>query len=187
MLAHAAPGARLIVLMRDPVERYASGLGLLERSGALKGEIGGGEIGMREHRITEAMERGRYADQLEWYLRLFPRDRFLLLQYERCAADPQGQLDRTLAFLGLPPHVVSAEEIARERKKSSSRPVVPPEIRALLRDYYATDIERLLVLAPDLDLSLWPGVDAAGSDRPFAAPGQVSAPAGTSSSTSRGQ
>jgi hypothetical protein len=188
MLAHAAPGARLIVLMRDPVERYASGLGLLERSGALKGEIGAGEIGVREHRIAEAMERGRYAGQLEWYLRLYPRDRFLLLQYERCVADPQGQLDRTFAFLGLPPHAVSAEEIARERKKSSSRPVVPPEIRALLRDYYAPDIERLRQLAPDLDLSLWPGVGAAGPARLLAAPGQPSAgPAGSSSSGSRGQ
>ena len=44
MLAHVAPEARLIVLMRDPVERYVSGLGLLQRSGALKGEVGAGDL-----------------------------------------------------------------------------------------------------------------------------------------------
>jgi hypothetical protein len=161
MLAHVAPEARLIVLMRDPVERYASGLGLLKRAGALKGAVGAGEIGMREHRITEAIERGRYAAQLEWYLAYFPRERFLLLQYERCAADPQGQLDRTYDFLGLPPHTASAREVARQRKKSVSRPPVPPEIRALLARHYEADVRRLLELAPDLDLSLWPGISEA--------------------------
>ena len=84
-----------------PSQRYASGLGLLVRSGAIKGEIGAGEIGMREHRIAEAMERGRYAQQVDWFLRHFPRERLLLLQYERCAADPQGEAARTYAFLGL--------------------------------------------------------------------------------------
>ena len=157
MLAMAAPEARFVVLMRDPVERYVSGLALLDRAGALKGEIGAGEIGVREHRITEAIERGCYASQLEWFLRHFARDRFLLLQYERCAADPQGQLSRTFEFLGLPDHAVTAEEIARARKRSSSRPHLPAEIRGLLLTYYAPDVRRLLELAPDLDLSSWQG------------------------------
>ena len=158
MLAEAAPDTRLIALLRDPVERYASGLGLLERSGALKGEVGGGEIGIREHRITEAIERGRYAGQLDWFLRSFPAPRLLVLQYERCVADPQGQLDRTFAFLGLPAHVVPAEEIARARKRSTTRPPVPPELRDLLGRLYAAELPRLLELAPDLDVGLWPSV-----------------------------
>jgi hypothetical protein len=158
MLAEAAPEARLIVLLRDPVERYASGLGLLERSGALKGEVGAGEIGIREHRITEAIERGRYASQLDWFLLSFPPERLLVLQYERCVADPQGQVDRTFAFLGLPSHAVPAEEVRRARKRSTTRPPVPPELRELLGRFYAADVRRLLELAPDLDPGLWPGV-----------------------------
>ena len=162
MLAEAAPDAKLIAVLRDPVERYASGLGLLKRAGAIKGEIGAGEIGMREHRITEAMERGRYASQLEWYLVRYPREQLLLLQYEACVADPQGQLDRTFEFLGLPAHAASTDEVTRTRKKSDSRPSVPTEMRAFLASYYAADIERLRQLMPDLDLGLWPGVtDAA--------------------------
>ena len=161
MLARAAPGARLIVLMRDPVERYASGLGLLQRAGALKGEIGAGQIGMREHRITEAIERGRYAAQLAWWLERYPRQQLLLLQYERCVADPQGQLSRTFDFLELPDHRASEAEIARTRKRSDSRPSVPLEMRHLLAEHYAPDVARLRELAPDLDLDLWPGLRTA--------------------------
>jgi hypothetical protein len=151
--------------MRDPVERYASGLGLLQRAGALKGEIGAGEIGLREHRITEAIDRSRYAAQLEWWLRHFPRERFLLLQYERCVADVAGQLTRTYEFLGLPDHTASAEEVARTRKKSAARPVVPPDMRAWLGELYAADAARLLELEPKLDLTLWPSVDPAAVAR----------------------
>lgn len=154
-LAHVAPDAKLIVLMRDPVERYASGLGLLQRAGALKGEIGAGEIGMREHRIAEAIERGRYATQLAWWLERYPRDRILLLQYERCVADAQGQLTRTFEFLGLPDHQASAQEVSRTRKKSVERPPVPPDMRRLLAEYYRADVARLLELEPGLHVSLW--------------------------------
>ena len=65
MLKTVAPKAKLIVLMRDPVERYVSNLGLLKRAGAFKGEVGGGDLGTREHRVVEAMERSRYAAQLK--------------------------------------------------------------------------------------------------------------------------
>jgi Sulfotransferase domain len=161
MLAAAAPDARLIVLVRDPVKRYASGLGLLVRSGAIKGEIGAGEIGMREHRIAEAMERGRYAQQVEWFMRHFPRERMLLLQYERCAADAQGEATRTYEFLGLEPHTVTQAEIDRSRKRSSERPPVTSEIAGMLADWYAPDVRRLQALMPDLDVTLWPEIAGA--------------------------
>jgi hypothetical protein len=166
MLAHVAPQAKLIVLMRDPVERYVSGLGLLQRSGALKGRVGAGELGSREHRVVEAMERGRYAAQIEWWLRHFPRDQLLLLQYERCVADPQGQLARTHAFIGLPHQPPSAAEVARARKKATTRVDVAPEMRRLLAEYYATDVERLEQLMPDLDRTLWRSLEGIGSPAP---------------------
>ena len=152
MLAAVAPEASLIVLMRDPVERYVSGLGLLERSGAIKGQVGAGELGTREHRIVEAMERGRYAAQLEWWLRHFPRERLLLLQYERCVADPHGQLARTFEFLGLPDQPASAAEVARARKKAATHAALAEDMRRLLADYYAADVARLAELMPDLDV-----------------------------------
>jgi hypothetical protein len=158
MLAHVAPQAKLIVLLRDPVERYVSGLGLLQRSGALKGQVGAGELGVREHRIVEAMDRGLYAAQLAWWLRHFSREQLLILQYERCVADTQGQLARTFAFLGLPDQRASVAEVARTRKKASEHAPLAPELRRLLVEYYASDVAGLQALMPDLDLSLWRNV-----------------------------
>ena len=42
------------------------------------------------------MERSRYATQLSWWFEHFPREQFLLLQYEQCVRDPAGQFARTL-------------------------------------------------------------------------------------------
>ncbi len=155
MLAQVAPTAKLIVVMRDPVERYISGLGLLARSGSLKGGVGAGEVGTREHRIVEAIDRGRYADQLEWWLQHFRREQFLLLQYERCVADPQGQLTRTYEFLGLPDQPVSVSLISQARKKAPDHVELPVEMRSLLAGRFADDVARLAELMPDLDRSLW--------------------------------
>ncbi len=155
MLKEVAPQVKLIVLMRDPVARFVSGVGLLERSGSLKGEVGGGLVGTREHRIVEAIDRGRYADQLEWWLTHFPREQFLLLQYEQCVADPQGQLNRTFEFLGLRPQHVTPAQISRARKKATSQVEVSVETRRMLATRYAADVTRLQELMPDLDVSLW--------------------------------
>lgn len=160
MLAHVAPEAKLIVLMRDPVERYVSGLGLLQRTGALKGRVGAGEAGSREHRIVEAMDRGLYAAQLSWWLAHFPREHFLLLQYERCVSDTQAQLSRTFAFLGLPDQRASTAELSRTRKKSSEHAPLPPEMRRVLAAYYAADVSHLREIMPDLEPSLWKSLSA---------------------------
>jgi hypothetical protein len=155
MLRHVAPQARLIVLMRDPVERYISNLGLLKRAGALKGEVGAGELGAREHRVVEAMERSRYATQLSWWFEHFPREQFLLLQYEQCVADAQTQLNRTYAFLGLRDQNASVQEIRRARKKAREQVTLPDSAREWLGRYYADDVRVLREVMPDLDLSLW--------------------------------
>ena len=133
-------------------------MGLLQRSGALKGQVGAGELGAREHRIVEAMERGRYAAQLALVAAALPAaSSVLLLQYERCVADTQGQLSRTFEFLGLPDQRASVAEVARTRKKATEHVPLAPELRRLLGEYYAADVAELRTLMPDLDLALWKG------------------------------
>ena len=48
-------------------------------------------------------DRGRYARQLDWLLRHFPREQVLLLRAPDLAARPADTLASALAFLGLPP------------------------------------------------------------------------------------
>ena len=160
MVALAAPDARAIVLLRDPVERYVSGLSHQDRGGLIEEEVVEGErrlFGDRMRVVTDAIARGQYASQIEWLAQAYPRERLLILQYERCAADADTELSRTYAFLGLAPHRLPAAELARPRNMAKLEKLeVPPEHLDLLKRYYRPEVERLRAWMPDLDLSLWP-------------------------------
>jgi hypothetical protein len=158
MIKQAAPDARAIVLLRDPVERYVSGLSHHERGGLVNDDEGlGRAFGDRMRVVTDAIFRGQYATQLEWLLQAYPADRLLVLQYERCAADAAGQLARTFAFLGLPPHELPSEELARPRNMAKlEKLAVPSQHLELLKRYYVPEVRRLRGLTAEIDLTLWP-------------------------------
>lgn len=157
MLAAAAPATRVILLFRDPIERYLSGRAHAER--AWDGSAiptAQRTLADRRRVVAEAIEKGRYATQLAAARAVFTPERVLALQYERCVTDPRTQIARTYAFLGLEPHELTDAEITRPRNKSKGEKLsISPEHVAFLRDLYRPEVERLRTLMPDLDLSLW--------------------------------
>lgn len=61
----------------------------------------------------------------------------LVLQYEQCVRDPVRQMARTYSFLGLPPHELSTEQLARLRNRTRTAKVpLEPSRRELLVDLY---------------------------------------------------
>ncbi len=100
LLRQAAPNAHLLVLLRDPVERFRSGRTLAENRFTVGATA--------RAAANAAFNRGLYADQLLRLWRSFPREQVLVLQYEQCVADPAAQLARTLEFIGLPPEILRA-------------------------------------------------------------------------------
>ncbi len=108
---------------------------------------------------TDAVVRGLYGGWLAHWLRDVSRDRILVLQYERCATDPAGQLERTYAFLGLPPF--SPPGLRARVSASGELAPLEPDARRRLADVFAPDVQLLSTLAPDLDLDLWPSAAAA--------------------------
>ena len=147
-LVLAAPEARLLVLLRDPVERFRSALTLTENRLSLAWNVRGAANG--------GYVRGVYADQLVRLFAVFPREQVLVLQYERCVQDPVGELRRTFSFIGLDP--APAARLAVERRVNPSRGdkvVLSDAQRHILRVRYAPENERLAALLPDLDLTLW--------------------------------
>lgn len=148
LLRRAAPEAKLLVLLRDPVERFRSGLTLTENRLTL-------------HRAPRAsanggFQRGVYADQLLRAWAAFPREQVLVLQFEQCVRDPRGQLRRTFAFLGLDEAAAGGIDVER-RVNETTVPKVPLSDwqRRILVERYAPENARLAALVPDLDLSLW--------------------------------
>jgi hypothetical protein len=148
LLRRAAPEARLLVLLRDPVERFRSGRTLAENRLT---------VGATPRAAANAaFNRGIYADQLLRLWRAFPREQVLVLQYERCVRDARMELARTFRFLGLDPD--AAEDVDAERRVNESRgPKVSLEAwqERTLAERYAPENERLAALLPELDLSLW--------------------------------
>jgi hypothetical protein len=147
------PQARLIVLLRDPVERALSQYFFSQRRGneslpllpALQAE---------EQRLQDTPEvsfhhhsyktRGHYADQLQRYLALFPREQLLILPAERWFRQPQAVLQEVCAFVGVPPFAAPPEL----RNDAPLRPAraIDPAVHAYLRDYFTPHNQALFAL-----------------------------------------
>jgi hypothetical protein len=146
LLAQAAPEARLLVMLRDPIERFRSGLAhQLRHRGSPTGAT-----------VTEAVNRGFYAAALMRWCEHFDPDQVLVLQYERCAEDPAGELARSYRFLGLD-EKFRPENLHRPVGATTEGKVhLDADAKKRLVDTYAPDVEALAKRLPEIDLSLWP-------------------------------
>ena len=52
-------------------------------------------------------------DQIEWWLRHFSPDRFLLINHEELQSDPEGVIDRTITFLGQDPRLKAPLKVSK--------------------------------------------------------------------------
>jgi hypothetical protein len=145
------PDVRLIVLLRDPVERAYShwkerrteGKEPLGFAAALAAEPER-TAGERERLIADPnlfsaaydwytyRARGRYLEHVEQWLQRFRREQMLFLPSETFYRDPAATYARVLDFLRLPPHDLGRYEVYNDRRSAP----MEPAIRAELTDYY---------------------------------------------------
>jgi hypothetical protein len=145
ILVEAAPEAKLLVLVRDPVERFRSGLSFRRQMGAPATSA----------TVADAVRQGFTARWLRHLYEYVPPSRVLVQQYEQCRADPAGQLAITYAFLGLDPFRPS--DLRREVNVSSGTKIaIDPSAARRLVDLYRADVDDLAAQVPTLDLALWP-------------------------------
>ncbi|MDQ5821315.1 MAG: sulfotransferase domain-containing protein [Actinomycetota bacterium] len=146
LLKRAAPEARILVMLRDPIDRYVSAVSSFS-NGQRSGQIG---------LPSDAFQRGLYHQQLQRVLAQFARERVLVLQYERCRDQPEEELERSYAFLGLadtgfrPP--VLAQRVNATR---SEKVVLDGDLGQALRNGYREDAAKLFDDFPELDPALW--------------------------------
>lgn len=127
---HAAlPHARLVVMLRDPVQRAYSDYCMLLR----RGEVGSDIERYLDPRVAGSgrfLSTSRYAPHLNRLLEHYDRDAIHVAQYEDVAKDPQGVVDGVRDHLGLEPRAVAAKSQGRVKDKRSA--VVPPGLRKFL-------------------------------------------------------
>jgi Sulfotransferase family len=121
------PGARLIVILRDPVERAHSNWAHLWSAG--REPVGDflRACAQEDRRVAAGWSAfwhytrlGRYGEQLDHLYQLFPREQVLFFRYARLLDEPAQVLDEICAFLGVQQGIIS--EIPRENVTAHPEP-----------------------------------------------------------------
>jgi len=167
-MAGVVPDARLIALLRNPVERaysdyqmvarkdrepltFEEAMGLVEPTEAGQARPLGKEEKKSEgedHAVlnedSEYLSRGIYVDQLLRWTEFFPREQLLVLKSEDFFERPQDTLQLVLDFLGLPEWEPQAEELAGgKRNEGRYEQEMDPATRKRLEEYFEPHNKRL--------------------------------------------
>ncbi len=100
-IAEIAPDAKFIYLMRHPVDRAFSHYVHRWSNELHRGEPFRESFEQFIQHEPVCVDSSRYMTQIEAFLQLFPRDRFLFLKLEDLQADPLNLTRRVLNFLGV--------------------------------------------------------------------------------------
>lgn len=118
---HASlPNAKMLVCLREPVERifsqYLDGIKNGKITGSLDEEL---------NRTTSLIKRSCYGTYLERYLELFPRDQIYITSFDRLVSEPDEFAKEIFEFLG-----VDALEIPNKLKRKIL-PAGQPRVRSI--------------------------------------------------------
>jgi hypothetical protein len=163
-LAATAPDAKIIILLRDPVERALSHYwhevrgkretlpireALQAEEARLRGRedaLVGGEPPCQhlDHRNFSYRARSRYSAQVARYLELFPADHVLVLQSEKLFGDDPDAKAQLADFLGLPP--LTRPFVAENVGTRTPRNAEEAAVREMLARDLAEDEDKLRAL-----------------------------------------
>jgi hypothetical protein len=100
-IARENPRAKLVLCMRDPIERAHSHYWHERKKGVISYPFS--DVLENYDLFASWIEPGFYAAHIERYLEHFPREQLLCQRFERLSADPQGFLRELLEFAGVDP------------------------------------------------------------------------------------
>jgi len=164
-IASYNPDAKLIFLFRDPYDRAVShwamefgrGAENLDFSHAIRegrARLGGLPRNAEPWRGFSYLERGRYGEQVERALKVYPRENLLFLRSEDLRDDHSATLEKISRFLGIVPFPKSGPK--REHGRYSTPGVEGPRCDdlAYVAEFVEDDLERFRDLT-ELDISHW--------------------------------
>ena len=120
--AGIVPDARLVYLVRDPIERIVSHY--LHRVGASREGRPLDEVLADRDDAARYVDRSRYAMQVERWLEHFPGERLLVIAQEDLRADAPSVLRRVFRFLSVDDTFVSAEFTRAHQPSDEKRATV---------------------------------------------------------------
>ncbi len=166
-IATDLPGAKLVFILREPAERAWSNY-LWSRMNGMESETFEKALALEESRGRDLpperqfsrphayFSRGLYADLLQPWFQLFPRQNILCLRCEDLALQPRHLAERLHRFLCLPLRPHDADDLGvinAADREGAQQPAA--ETLGLLRARYAEPNRRLArLVGPDFEI--WP-------------------------------
>ena len=95
-IAELNPDMRLLVCLREPVDRAFSDYLDLVKNGQFDGPFSAAL-----EQFPRLLDRGRYATHLQRYLDVFPREQVHVSLFDDLRSDPQAYADEVFGFLGI--------------------------------------------------------------------------------------
>jgi len=161
-LKQAAPDTRILIMLRNPIDRFFSVLNrtCTRRVKALGLEGEAAYLFKTYSLFPAAISNCLCADAIERLFGEFERSNILVLQYERCKRSPEEEIARTYRFLQVDPgyRPKSISQVINPTRHLF-RPLTAGE-RGRLACYYSEDVRRLARMLPEVDVSLWPDFQA---------------------------
>ena len=152
------PDAKLIVLLRNPVDRafshYKEHIFPKQKitfEEALSKEFACLSQGRNDVDLI-LLQRGFYAEHLKQWLKFFPKEQFLILISEDFFKKPQEAMDKIYAFLDLPPHKHESFPVSNRGRNHDI--ALKPETRQMLKEFYQSHNEELQRLFDELELGI---------------------------------
>jgi hypothetical protein len=155
------PGAKLVVLLRNPVERafshYHKEIGREDETLSFEEAIAQEEMRL-EGKYDKVVQtgnhshnwwhysyknRGHYAEQLQRWYKLYPRENFLILKTEDMAADTPGTVNEVCRFLGIEENKIT--DFPRSNVGGYGKEM-DRNTRAQLEDYFRPHNQKLYEL-----------------------------------------
>ncbi len=112
------PDVRVMVSLRDPVERAWSSYLYMRKHG-----IGPDTFAAALESRPELLDHGRYATGLDRFLALLPRENVHVALFDDLTSDPQGFLDGVTDFLGVASQPLTEKELEARLPAASARSV----------------------------------------------------------------
>jgi Sulfotransferase domain len=138
-MAEVVPQARLIALLRNPVDRAYSHYQMQVKRGT---ELSPFEEAI-EQQHTSYVSRGIYVDQLLRWFEFFGKEQMLILKSENFFERPVETLKGVLNFLDLPDWQPEASELQQRRHTGTYRQKMDPATRRRLEAYFEPYNQRL--------------------------------------------
>lgn len=143
------PNTRIIVVLRNPIERAYSHWNMersrhadrLSFAEAIRTEANRCREALPlQHRVFSYIDRGHYLDQLRRLWTYFPKDRVLVLKHENLRGNPAETLNKASAFLGIAPFSNIEPKSVHALPYTSK---MTEADRAFLRTTFAAEIKEL--------------------------------------------